>query len=184
MSAIAAESISPETFAQRSCAIGPYTSLCTISSSPDVTHSRLFDHRPICRPTTRTRHLCGRYSSKEMQRAQSYYHLAQTLALVILRDFTRCIITNTGFRLAEAEQELGLEGITDEALAQVRTALTIEDEEFALAADHERRVRHDVMVNFKDSTQWTQLKKSKQAHIHTVSQKAPAGKDISNSWWS
>lgn len=56
------------------------------------------------------------------------------------------IITNTHFRLAEAEQELGLEVITDEALAQMRTALTIEDEEFAIAADHERRVRHDVMV--------------------------------------
>jgi adenylosuccinate lyase len=74
------------------------------------------------------------------------------LALVILRNLTRYIITNTRFRLAEAEQELGLEEITDEALAQIRTALTIEDEEFAIAADHERRVRHDVMVNFKHNS--------------------------------
>lgn len=60
--------------------------------------------------------------------------------------------------LAEAEKELGLP-ITDEQISQMREALETLD--LDRAAEHERRVRHDVM-----------------AHIHTFSEVAPAARPI------
>ena len=63
--------------------------------------------------------------------------------------------------LAEGEKELGLEGITDEAILQMREHVNITDEEFAIAAEEERRRRHDVM-----------------AHVHTFGQVAPSAAGI------
>ena len=59
--------------------------------------------------------------------------------------------------LAEAEKELGLEGITDEAIQQLQKHVTIQDDEFAVIAEEEKRRRHDVM-----------------AHVHGYGLKAPA----------
>ncbi len=47
--------------------------------------------------------------------------------------------------LAEAEKEVGVDGITDEALEQMRTHLTLTDNDFAVAAVEEKRRRHDVV---------------------------------------
>jgi adenylosuccinate lyase len=60
--------------------------------------------------------------------------------------------------LAEAEKELGLD-IPDAAVAQLREHL--DDIDFAKAAEHEKRLRHDVM-----------------AHIHTLGEAAPAARPI------
>ncbi|KAL4985396.1 Cullin repeat-like-containing domain protein [Aspergillus falconensis] len=62
--------------------------------------------------------------------------------------------------LAEAEKELGLP-ITDEAIEQMREHTTIKDEEFKVAAEEEKRRRHDVM-----------------AHVHAYGQVAPAAAGI------
>lgn len=59
--------------------------------------------------------------------------------------------------LAEAEKELGLEGISEEAIQQLRDHVNIKDEEFAIIAEEEKRRRHDVM-----------------AHVHGYGLKAPA----------
>jgi adenylosuccinate lyase len=61
--------------------------------------------------------------------------------------------------LARCERELGLTRITEEAIAQMHAQL--ENIDFDLAADWERRLRHDVM-----------------AHVHTFEQAAPAAKGI------
>jgi adenylosuccinate lyase len=68
--------------------------------------------------------------------------------------------------LAEAEHELGLPAadgvsprITPEQLAELRAHL--DDIDFAHAAEHEKRLRHDVM-----------------AHIHTLGEVAPLSRDI------
>ncbi|KAL3484478.1 Cullin repeat-like-containing domain protein [Aspergillus germanicus] len=62
--------------------------------------------------------------------------------------------------LAESEKELGL-AITDEAIEQMRNHTTIKDEEFKVAAEEEKRRRHDVM-----------------AHVHAYGQVAPAAAGI------
>ncbi|RDA88505.1 hypothetical protein CP532_6595 [Ophiocordyceps camponoti-leonardi (nom. inval.)] len=59
--------------------------------------------------------------------------------------------------LAEAEKELGLSQITEEAVEALRANVEVTDEAFKVAADEERRVRHDVM-----------------AHIHALEKDAPA----------
>jgi adenylosuccinate lyase len=61
--------------------------------------------------------------------------------------------------LARAERQLGVDRITPEAVAQMEAHL--DDIDFALAADWERRLRHDVM-----------------AHVHTFEHVAPAAKGI------
>ncbi|TEA13340.1 Adenylosuccinate lyase [Colletotrichum sidae] len=61
------------------------------------------------------------------------------------------------FWLAESQKELGIEGITDEALAQMAAHLTVTDEDFAVAAKEEKIRRHDVM-----------------AHVHAFGQVAPS----------
>ncbi|OGM45464.1 exocyst complex protein EXO70 [Aspergillus bombycis] len=62
--------------------------------------------------------------------------------------------------LAESEKELGL-SISDEAIEQMKAHLTIQDEEFKVAAEEEKRRRHDVM-----------------AHVHAYGQVAPAAAGI------
>jgi adenylosuccinate lyase len=62
--------------------------------------------------------------------------------------------------LAEAEQELGL-SISDEALAEMRANVEFTDEDFVVAAEEERKRRHDVM-----------------AHVHAFGQKAPKAAGI------
>ena len=61
--------------------------------------------------------------------------------------------------LAEAQQSLGLERISDQAIHQMRAAISQID--FTRAAAHEQRTRHDVM-----------------AHIHTFGEAAPAARGI------
>ncbi|KAL6414492.1 primary-amine oxidase [Ilyonectria robusta] len=63
--------------------------------------------------------------------------------------------------LAEAEKELGIEQITDEALEQMRANLTMTDEAFEVARVEEKIRRHDVM-----------------AHVHAFGQDAPAAAGI------
>jgi adenylosuccinate lyase len=60
--------------------------------------------------------------------------------------------------LAEAEHELGLR-VTPEQIAELRAH--VDDIDFARAAEHERRLRHDVM-----------------AHIHTYGEACPGARDI------
>jgi adenylosuccinate lyase len=62
--------------------------------------------------------------------------------------------------LAESEKELGLD-ISDEAIAQMKAHQTIQDDEFPVAAEEEKKRRHDVM-----------------AHVHTFGLKAPAAAGI------
>jgi hypothetical protein len=62
--------------------------------------------------------------------------------------------------LAESEKELGLD-ITDEAVQQMKAHQIIQDEEFKVAAEEEKKRRHDVM-----------------AHVHTFGLKAPAAAGI------
>jgi adenylosuccinate lyase len=61
--------------------------------------------------------------------------------------------------MAEAQRELGLSRVTDEALAQMRANL--DNIDFAKAAEHEKRTRHDLM-----------------AHVHTFGEAAPAAAGI------
>ncbi|KAK5735758.1 adenylosuccinase ade13 [Elasticomyces elasticus] len=63
--------------------------------------------------------------------------------------------------LAESERELGLEGITEDALKQMKGHVQIQDAEFETAAVEEKRRRHDVM-----------------AHVHTFGLAAPAAAGI------
>ncbi|HEY7115731.1 MAG TPA: adenylosuccinate lyase [Tepidisphaeraceae bacterium] len=61
--------------------------------------------------------------------------------------------------LARCERELGIDRITDDALRQLEGRL--DDIDFPRAAQHEKRLRHDVM-----------------AHVHTFEEAAPAAKGI------
>ncbi|KAF5720977.1 adenylosuccinate lyase [Fusarium mundagurra] len=63
--------------------------------------------------------------------------------------------------LAESEKELGINTITDEALEQMRTHLTVTDDDFEVARHEEKIRRHDVM-----------------AHVHAFGQAAPAAAGI------
>ena len=47
--------------------------------------------------------------------------------------------------LAEAEKEVGVEGISDEAIAQMKEKLILTDQDFEIAAVEEKRRRHDVV---------------------------------------
>ncbi|MBL8794567.1 MAG: adenylosuccinate lyase [Planctomycetia bacterium] len=97
--------------------------------------------------------LVGRYASREMARLWGPQRKFSTWRRLWLA-------------LAEAQHELGMlatadgkSRITAEQLAELRAHL--DDIDFARAAEHERRVRHDVM-----------------AHIHTLGEVCPAAKDI------
>ncbi|KAI8965077.1 adenylosuccinate lyase [Daldinia sp. FL1419] len=92
--------------------------------------------------------LDSRYSSEEMKKLFSQRSRHSTWRQLWLW-------------LAEAEKELGLETITDEALEQMRAHLTVTDEEFDIAIEEERRRRHDVM-----------------GHVHAYGVVAPAAAGI------
>lgn len=62
--------------------------------------------------------------------------------------------------LAEAEKELGLP-IPDEAITQMKENIVMTDNDFKVAAEEERKRRHDVM-----------------AHVHAFGQVAPAAAGI------
>lgn len=62
--------------------------------------------------------------------------------------------------LAEAEKELGLD-ISDEAIQQMKAAQVMTDEDFPVAAEEEKKRRHDVM-----------------AHVYAFGQRAPAAEKI------
>ena len=62
--------------------------------------------------------------------------------------------------LAESEKELGL-SISDEAIQQMTANVTFTDEDFPIAAQEEKRRRHDVM-----------------AHVYTYGLRAPAAEKI------
>jgi len=89
--------------------------------------------------------LVERYASKEMSALFSSRHRIRTWRRIWLA-------------LAEAEAELGLP-ITKKQLAELRR--TIDDIDFAAAAVHEKRLRHDVM-----------------AHLHTWGDVAPTARGI------
>ena len=93
--------------------------------------------------------LVGRYAAKEMRRL-----FGQQKRIGLWR--------RLWVALAEAEQELGLTQITDEALKQMRAHL--DDIDFTKAADYEKQFRHDVM-----------------AHVHTFGDVAPAAKAVRTS---
>lgn len=63
--------------------------------------------------------------------------------------------------LAEAEKELGVTQISSEAIDAIRSNLVISDQAFQVAAEEERRRRHDVM-----------------AHIYALEKDAPAAAGI------
>lgn len=62
--------------------------------------------------------------------------------------------------LAKAEKQLGLP-ISDEAISQMEAHLDLTEEDFKIAAEEEKRRRHDVM-----------------AHVHAFGQVAPAAAGI------
>ncbi|MBR4394318.1 MAG: adenylosuccinate lyase [Oscillospiraceae bacterium] len=89
--------------------------------------------------------LCARYAGTEMQQIFSDDRKFSTWRRLWLA-------------LAESEQALGI-GITDEQLEEMRAHL--EDIDYAMAADFEKKLRHDVM-----------------AHVHTFAACCPAAAPI------
>ncbi|MBQ3403871.1 MAG: adenylosuccinate lyase [Oscillospiraceae bacterium] len=89
--------------------------------------------------------LCARYASKEMQ-------------FLFSPDFKFSTWRRLWIALAESEQELGLP-ISDQQLAQMREHIT--DIDYELAAEYERKLRHDVM-----------------AHIRTYGEACPLAKPV------
>lgn len=77
--------------------------------------------------------LGSRYASKEMLYLFSTRSRARTWRQLWLW-------------LAEAEQTLGIDQITNEALDQMRAKLDVTDEAFKVTAEEEKRRRHDVMA--------------------------------------
>ena len=63
--------------------------------------------------------------------------------------------------LAEAEKELGIENISEEALKQMKEHLMVTDQDFEIARVEEKRRRHDVM-----------------AHVHAFGEVAPSAAGI------
>jgi adenylosuccinate lyase len=92
--------------------------------------------------------LDSRYSSPEMKQLYSARNRHSTWRKLWLY-------------LAEAEKDLGIDVISDEALEQMRAHLTVTDEDFRVAAAEEKTRRHDVM-----------------AHVHAFGQVAPAAAGI------
>lgn len=92
--------------------------------------------------------LTGRYCSKEMSQLFSQRSRHSTWRKLWLY-------------LAEAEKELGIETISEEALQEMRAHLTVTDEDFEIARVEEKKRRHDVM-----------------AHVHAFGQVAPKAAGI------
>ena len=97
-------------------------------------------------PTTYTSPLATRNASPEMLRLFSPAHKIGLWRRLWLA-------------LAETQRDLGLARVGTEAVAQM--AEHLDDVDFAAAAAHEKRLRHDVM-----------------AHVHTFEEAAPAAKGI------
>lgn len=91
--------------------------------------------------------LGGRYASARMQSIWSARHKFELWRRIWLA-------------LAEAQRELGLP-ITAEQVEAIRSRLSLTDEDFRRADEHERRLRHDVM-----------------AHVHALGDAAPAARGI------
>jgi adenylosuccinate lyase len=89
--------------------------------------------------------LAGRYATAEMLRLHSPRHRYTTWRRLWLA-------------LAEAERELGLD-IPEQAIAQMREHLEVDENDLERVREHERRTRHDVM-----------------AHIHAYGERAPAAR--------
>ncbi len=89
--------------------------------------------------------LCGRYASKRMQ-------------YIFSPDFKFSTWRRLWVALAESEMELGLP-ITKEQVDELKAH--IDDIDYALAADYEKKLRHDVM-----------------AHVHTYGDTCPTAKPI------
>ncbi|KAF2095218.1 adenylosuccinate lyase [Rhizodiscina lignyota] len=92
--------------------------------------------------------LSTRYTSPEMKKIFSARHRFSTWRQLWIW-------------LAESEKELGLDGITDEAIEQMKAHQVIQDDEFRIAQEEEKRRRHDVM-----------------AHVHTFGVASPAAAGI------
>lgn len=92
--------------------------------------------------------LTGRYCSPEMSQLFSQRSRHSTWRKLWLY-------------LAEAEKELGIETISDEALKQMREHLMVTDSDFEIARVEEKKRRHDVM-----------------AHVHAFGQVAPSAAGI------
>ncbi|KAH7083458.1 L-Aspartase-like protein [Paraphoma chrysanthemicola] len=92
--------------------------------------------------------LTGRYCSPEMSQLFSQRSRHSTWRKLWLY-------------LAEAEKELGIETISDEALKQMREHLMVTDQDFEVAKVEEKRRRHDVM-----------------AHVHAFGEVAPKAAGI------
>lgn len=91
--------------------------------------------------------LSGRYASAAMQAVWSDRRKFETWRRIWLA-------------LAEAQHEMGLP-ITRQQVEALRASLSITEEDFRRAADHERRLRHDVM-----------------AHVHAYGDAAPAARGV------
>ena len=89
----------------------------------------------------------GRYASAEMQRLFSARHRIRTWRHIWLI-------------AAKSQQQLGIP-ITDDQLDELRAAIEPSDEDFERAAEHEARLRHDVM-----------------AHVHAWGDRCPAARGI------
>lgn len=59
------------------------------------------------------------------------------------------MLTGKQVWLAEAEKELGLRVISNEAISQMEKHVTVQDDEFPIIAEEEKRRRHDVMAHVK-----------------------------------
>lgn len=92
--------------------------------------------------------LTGRYCSPEMSQLFSQRSRHSTWRKLWLY-------------LAEAEKELGIETISDEALKEMREHLMVTDQDFEIARVEEKKRRHDVM-----------------AHVHAFGQVAPKAAGI------
>jgi adenylosuccinate lyase len=91
--------------------------------------------KPTTTPTSRhdgyESPLGGRYASKEMQRIWSARHKFELWRKIWLA-------------VAKAQKACGVH-ITDEQIAELEAHLEVTDADIARAADHEKRLRHDVM---------------------------------------
>lgn len=73
--------------------------------------------------------------------------MAQALGLIASLYQKNYVLIYKQIWLAEAEKELGLKGITDEAISQMKKHVIIQDDEFPVIAEEEKRRRHDVMAH-------------------------------------
>ncbi|KAM5448374.1 adenylosuccinase ade13 [Microsporum audouinii] len=92
--------------------------------------------------------LASRYASNEMKKIFSARERATTWRKLWLW-------------LAEAEKELGIKQISDEAVEAIKANVVVSDEAFKVAAVEERRRRHDVM-----------------AHVYALEKDAPAAAGV------